>query len=73
MIELKPCPFCGGRAELYADDRYGVCVRCSKCFCMTSYQADNNTIRFSFTEYTYTAVDMVIDRWNKRVTDERKD
>lgn len=28
MIELKPCPFCGGKAYLFAND--GVRVICTK-------------------------------------------
>lgn len=36
MDELKPCPFCGGEAELitehfFSTGRYGSQVRCAKC------------------------------------------
>ena len=34
MAELKPCPFCGGEAEIHYQPMYmdmGVCVRCTEC------------------------------------------
>ncbi|WP_456281640.1 Lar family restriction alleviation protein [Cupriavidus sp. JZ107] len=68
MAELKPCPFCGGAAEMYypfhlmgrpgqpATYRGG--VRCTKCGCQsgsTNPPAD------------------AIAAWNRRATDERRD
>lgn len=38
-IKLKPCPFCGGEAEMFMlDDRYT--VRCRSCFCGTGEYKD---------------------------------
>lgn len=38
-IKLKPCPFCGGEAEiLNVDDRYT--AKCRSCFCGTGEYKD---------------------------------
>ena len=36
-IELKPCPFCGGGAEMrqFANPKNFYCVVCNKCGCGT--------------------------------------
>ena len=31
MVELLPCPFCGGEARRYENDTFGNGVRCAKC------------------------------------------
>lgn len=45
QIELKPCPFCGGKAEIrdghiYLDE--AVLIRCSECFVKTSHVLINH-------------------------------
>lgn len=33
-LELKPCPFCGGKAEVKKNrvyTEYGLCVHCTEC------------------------------------------
>lgn len=37
VIELKPCPFCGGRAEFVKLDRsfYRFAIQCQKCDAVT--------------------------------------
>lgn len=60
--ELKPCPFCGGEAEIDSDE-YGdgpnrmSCTRvyCSNCYCETDW----NTGIYDFKD--------AIDIWNTRV------
>ena len=62
-MKLKPCPFCGGKAAIYAGD--GVCVICKKCGCRTKSLAD----RYSMVRTNGGAIDAVIKRWNRREGD----
>ena len=53
MNELKPCPFCGGKAKLQGDEsKYGCFVVCTNCYAEMDY---------SETEVK------AIEAWNKRV------
>ena len=64
MNELKPCPFCGGEAEIFEDyeiiTKY-VTVRCSKCFA----KIQNVTASIYFC-----AEDKAIEMWNTRAESE---
>lgn len=62
MEELKPCPFCGGKAVLHVDG--GAFVVCQQCECRTMALRDGQTMG----KYTSGAVERVIKKWNKRVT-----
>lgn len=53
MFELKPCPFCGGKAELCGDNYFW--VSCTSCYTDTYGSHDKED---------------VIERWNRRVSDE---
>lgn len=57
MIELKPCPFCGGKARLFVNG--GVRVICPKCYASTRILTDEM-------EYESNAVETVIEAWNRR-------
>ena len=62
--ELKPCPFCGGKAiiRLRQFDLFqvGAEVVCKKCGCRTDLIAPS---------IEYAAKDKAISEWNKRVND----
>ena len=57
MIELTPCPFCGGEARLFVDD--GVRVLCNKCHASSEILVDSEY-------YKTSAVEKVIEAWNRR-------
>lgn len=56
MVELKPCPFCGGKAMMWLskhDGKFGRVIECNKCH-----------IRVSF---PWASIDaQAIDDWNRR-------
>lgn len=37
MAELKPCPFCGGKAKHFQNTIFGYFVGCTKCRMRTDY------------------------------------
>ena len=57
MIELKPCPFCGGKARLFVSN--GVRVLCPKCGATTRILVDGERVETN-------AVENVIKSWNRR-------
>ncbi|NBH15594.1 restriction alleviation protein, Lar family [Lachnospiraceae bacterium] len=59
--ELKPCPFCGGKAVLHV--RNGVRVVCKDCGTGTIVLVDGE----SQGKPTSGAIESVIEKWNKRV------
>ena len=67
MVELKPCPFCGGEAELKKESyAFGlekierVYCHCLNCGIATPVCAAS---------LDYCAVDKIIEIWNTRVND----
>lgn len=59
-INLKPCPFCGGEAEMLSDDEH-VWVRCKDCF-VELYPFAKNV--------NYCAKEKAAELWNTRVHEE---
>lgn len=58
MVDLKPCPFCGGEAELYKHPR-AVCfgVICTKCKTSTG---------MFYSTFDKSAEDKAVELWNRR-------
>ncbi len=60
MPELKPCPFCGGKAILFVSD--GVRVLCTNCYATTKILRD----RIDGVKVSGNAAESVIEAWNNR-------
>ena len=63
MIDLKPCPFCGGEAKVFACDNGGICVKCMECCCQTQASTDF-CISHAKVE---SAFEKIVSEWNRRV------
>ena len=81
MDKLKPCPFCGGAAELTNSNAYGspiVFVRCAKCKARTPYMwIDHPRMKAAgldeSTRYTEEQAEAkAIEAWNRRANDGEK-
>lgn len=57
MFELKPCPFCGGKARLLVNG--GVRVICTRCYVSTRVLKDE-------LESASSAVELSVEAWNRR-------
>lgn len=66
--KLKPCPFCGGTAKVFAFNNGGICVKCMTCHCQTFAVSDGNIANAK----SYSAYERVIDAWNRRPESEEK-
>lgn len=79
MAELKPCPFCGGEAEIAYGNIYisrVVSVRCTKCRAKTNFVwIDHPNMSYTggldeSTRYTeQQAENRAIEAWNRRAGD----
>ena len=60
MAELKPCPFCGGKAEIYKSNGE-VSVACINCQCGTAYITGASTLEVK--------IETAVHDWNRRAED----
>lgn len=65
--ELKPCPFCGGKAVVHVND--GVRVMCTECGAKTKGLVDG----YSQGRPMGSAINSVVKAWNRRANDGKND
>lgn len=66
MIDLKPCPFCGGEAMPLVRKQKGkkqVSIKCQQC------NARSGVLITDVWEASAPAVGVVAEYWNRRVSD----
>jgi Lar family restriction alleviation protein len=59
-LELKPCPFCGGKASFVDDGHYGFC-ECSDCGAKSGGYVFDDTVTALMNRNA-----TVREQWNKR-------
>lgn len=73
--ELKPCPFCAGKAEIHYQPIYldeGICIVCTVCKARTKFQPCDCTYQYYHGEKNVfiskqRATNDTINLWNRRV------
>lgn len=79
--ELKPCPFCGGKAEIHYQPIYtsnGVGIRCTECKARSKFFPCDCSYTFYHGEKNVyipkeRATNDAINMWNRRATDGKAD
>ena len=67
MAKLKPCPFCGGKAELYHDTKHGSLSVYSHVVCTNRKCGVSGAWIIESTRYA--SDDRAIEAWNRRAED----
>ena len=66
--ELKPCPFCGGKAELILCDNGSVPqIRCSGCLALMGW--DCKSVSSLRGQLNFDTKEDAISAWNRRTTE----
>lgn len=60
--KLKPCPFCGKTAKVFAFSEGGICVKCMTCYCQTFVESDWSIANAE----KKSAYEKVVEAWNRR-------
>lgn len=58
-VELKDCPFCGGKPKLEQTGRKELTLKCTSCIVKYQFKVRNNSLE-------WLELEMIKD-WNKRV------
>ena len=71
MPELKPCPFCGGKAQIVFDGKDATWfIRCEDCYAKSEGWSNGNASPEDLFFAIEEAVEAAVNAWNRRVTDE---
>lgn len=57
MNELKPCPFCGSKADLHSSNGYSMFAMCTNQGCGANIEAE---------DLNYLGPDIAVALWNRR-------
>ena len=70
MTDLKPCPFCGGKAQFFVTKK-GLSIMCTECYCGTRSATHKH---FSMKEWKEVGdtVEYLAKIWNRRAENERQ-
>lgn len=64
--ELKPCPFCGGKAEVFKDDYGKYLVTCNECGVTHGVELEDGTDLEDGWRATFESEEMAVGVWNTR-------
>lgn len=74
MTELKPCPFCGGKAKLVMvrsiNAEYVIKSKCSKCYAETEGYCPNLKDEDKAISIIFECIELATKAWNRRVGNE---
>ena len=74
MTELKPCPFCGGKAnvnmKIISKNDFSIYVSCSKCRARTDGYCPTVTKEECALESIEKCKALAIEKWNRRVNED---
>lgn len=64
--KLKPCPFCGGEAAIYADKFDKVTVWCERCGVKMGIELEDGCVLVNGWQATFETIEDAIKAWNER-------
>ncbi len=65
-VELKPCPFCGGKVEPFKDDHNKFGIECSNCQMYFGIEVEAGCKLIEGWHSTFNTLDSMIEAWNRR-------
>lgn len=68
--DLKPCPFCGGKAVAFEDRYKKVVVICENCSLYFGIKVENNVELMDGWLAVFNTIDDAVSFWNRRTENE---
>lgn len=69
-IKLKPCPFCGGKAEICKDNYNNYLVSCC-CGVIMGVELEDGCELVDGWRATFNTMEEAIEAWNRRIENDR--